>query len=76
MKNIQSTQLKGCMIRSEFQWTLQGEKPSTYFCSLEKNAITKTIYKLKNEDDSEITDQTYILNTISSYYQSLYKKIK
>ena len=77
IKNIQSTQLKGCMIRSKFQWTLQGEKPSKYFLGLEKNnAITKTIYKLKNEDDSEITDQTCILNTIASYYQSLFKQKK
>ena len=39
--NIQSTHLKGYMLRSKFQWTLQGEKPARYFCSLEKyNAIT------------------------------------
>ena len=48
INNIQSTHLKGYMLRSKFQWTLQGKKPARYCCSLEKNnAITTSIYKLK-----------------------------
>ena len=48
INNIKSANLKGSMIRSKVQWTLQGEKSSKYFCSLEiNNAISKTIYKFK-----------------------------
>ena len=36
INDIQSTQWKGCMIRSKFRWILQGEKPTKYLCSLEK----------------------------------------
>ena len=42
-------ELKGLILRSRVKWIEEGEKPSKYFCSLEKrNYINKTVTKLVN----------------------------
>ena len=44
--NIRETKMKGHYIRSRVQWLQLGEKPSKYFCSLEKqNCINRTLKK-------------------------------
>ena len=41
LENIRKDKLNGIMIRSRAQWLSEGEKPSKYFCSLEKFYYTK-----------------------------------
>ena len=53
--------LKGNMIRSRAKWLSEGEKPSRYFCALEKHLyMEKTIRKLVTDDGKVIHDHTKI----------------
>ena len=50
-----------------------GDKPSTFFLSLEKSkAKNKYISKLVNDQGHTITDQTEILNEQCQFYKTLY----
>ena len=44
---------EGVQCRARVQWQVEGERPSRYFCSLEKyNALQKYIPQLKIKDNS------------------------
>ena len=61
------------MLRSRANWIEHGEKPSKYFCSLEKrNYINKNVTKIVDNAGNIHTDQKIILNQISLFYQNLY----
>ena len=50
-----------------------GEKNNSYFLGLEKQRqIKKSINKLIDENNENITDQMHILSPIKSYYEKLY----
>ena len=58
LQNIREQKLKGEFVRSRLKWISDGEKPSKYFCGLEKKTILKkTIRKLELCDETVITDQ-------------------
>ena len=60
--DIRHEKLRGHMIRSRAQYIDQDEKPSKYFCALEKhNYVSKIICNLELEHGSNITDQEEIL---------------
>ena len=74
LQDIRHEKLKGYMIRSKAQHIDQGEKPTKYFCGLEKhNYTSKTISQVEKEDGSVITNQTEILQEIENYYKKLYE---
>ena len=74
LENIRSEKLKGHMIRSRANWLVEGEKPSKYFCTLEKHLYTeKTIGKLVTDDGKIIHDQNKILEEVKLFYQNLFK---
>ena len=59
-------------MRSKCKWIESGEKPSKYFCALEKrNYVSKNIVKLESQD-RQITDQNEMLHEIKAFYQNLY----
>ena len=67
-------QMEGLIIRTEANWIENGEKPSKYFCSLEKrNFVNKNIVKVVNDKNESVTNQEEILNEIKLFYQVLYK---
>ena len=62
------------MIRSKAQYIDQGEKPTKYFCGLEKhNYTSKIIGQVQKDDGSIIVNQTEILKEIEIFYINLYK---
>ena len=62
------------MIRSRAQWLSESEKPSKYFCSLEKfYYMEKTVKRVVDDDGNVITSQKEILNKLKKYYQNLFK---
>lgn len=72
--NIRQEKLKGHMVRSRAQYIDEGEKPTKYFCALEKhNYVSKIICSLEQEDGTKITDQDEILKETKMFYENLYK---
>ena len=65
--------LKGIILRAKAKWIEEGEKPTKYFCMLEKrNYINKTITEIFDENGNTITLQEEILNEIKNFYKKLY----
>ena len=72
--DIRNDKLKGHMIRSKAQYIDKGEKPTKYFCGLEKhNYTSKIIGQVEKEDGSIIVNQTEVLKEIEIFYINLYK---
>ena len=78
VEKFEQVEAEGAMIRARANWQLHGEKPSKYFCNLEKyNALQKYIPELKVKDEkgteNVVTDQKTIDKEIKSFYSKLYK---
>lgn len=73
LETIRKEYMQGVLVRTRAKWIEEGEKPTKYFCSLEKrNFLNKTISKLDNQ--GMITqDQGEILKQVELYYQDLYR---
>ena len=72
---LRTEKLKGHMIRSRAEWLCESEKPSKYFCALEKHLYSeKTIRKLVTGDRNIINDQVKILEEVKKFYQNLFRK--
>ena len=66
--------MKGHFVRSRLKWLSDGEKPTKFFCNLEKRNYTeKTIRKLELSDGTIIVDQTKILQEVKKFYGHLFK---
>ena len=73
VEQLQKEKMKGSIIRSRVKWNIDGEKPTRFFCGLEKsNTISKTVQKIIKDDGSEITNQKQILEEIKTFYETLY----
>ena len=74
LENIRKHELNGVILRAGARWIEEGEKPTKYFCNLEKrNYVNKTVSKLINHNGNDITEQKQILNEIKHFYDDLYK---
>ena len=72
--DIRNDKLKGFMIGSKAQYIDQGEKPTKYFCGLEKhNYTSKIIGQVEKDDGSIIMELTEILKEADLFYRSLYE---
>ena len=61
-------------IRSKCDWYEHGEKSNKKFKNLEKQRGAQNTIKKLIIDDTEVTDQTCILNHIKDFYEALFKK--
>ena len=69
--------MNGVRIRSRVKWLAEGERPSKFFCNLEKyNYVEKTIKKVCNDQGKLIFDQKLILAEIKNFYSKLFAKQK
>ena len=74
LEQMRKSKLKGELIRSRIRWLSEGEKPSKYFCNLEKkNFLAKTIRSVQLENGSQVLHQEEILKCVGQYYQRLFK---
>ena len=70
---LRRKKMDGHFIRSRAQFIEEGEKPSKFFCNLEKNNFTsKIIPKLEMPDGSIISNQKEILKQTKYFYENLY----
>ena len=73
LEKIRDIAIQGTVIRSRAQWLNEGERPSKYFCSLEKyNYAEKTIRCVKLDSGKKITDQKDILKEVQHFYSKLF----
>ena len=73
LEEFRAEYMRGLLVRSKAKWMEDGEKPSKYFCALEKrNYINKNITKLIDGTGSNIVDQADILQEVKSFYVNLY----
>jgi exonuclease III len=76
--NFEKNEAKGALIRARLNWQIDGEKPSRYFCNLEKfNSLQKYIPKLRVKDDNNkeiiVTKQKKVEGETRKFYANLYK---
>ena len=70
---IRDERIKGAQIRARSIKLNEGEKPSSYFLSLEKaNYINKTMLEIHDLKDNLIKDRKGILKAQKDFYQKLY----
>ena len=73
LENIRKHKLRGQIVRARAKWIEEGEKPSTYFCSLEaRNFTSKQIPKIEKENGIVIDKQDKILEELKDFYKYLY----
>ena len=73
LKLIRQDKIEGLSTRAKAKWHLEGEKPTNYFCNLEKfHRSEKTMEKLILDNKEEITDIKDIVNEQKRYYETLY----
>ena len=71
LMSIRKVNLKGAMIRAKAEAYCNFEKPTRYFCNLEKrNYANKVIHRLKHKD-RVITNQQEILDITKHFYSKL-----
>ena len=64
---------KSLIFRSRVKWVEEGEKNTRYFYNLEKSRFkAKTVYKLINDQNQEVTSTKEILEMEREHYQNLY----
>ena len=55
VERFEKAEAEGAMVTTRLKWNVEGEKPSKYFCGLEKyNALQKYIPSLKVKDETAI----------------------
>ena len=61
-------------IRNKCDWYEQDEKSTNFFLNLEKQQSVQNTIKKLIIDDTEVIDQTCLLNHIKDLYEALFKK--
>ena len=65
--------MEGVLVRARAKIIEDNEKPTNFFCNLEKyNYTSKIVSKLETNDGQIITDQFDILNETKRFYEDLY----
>ena len=73
LKNIRKSKIQGFLVRARAKIIEDDEKPSNFFCNLEKhNYTSKIIPKLETNNEKIVTDQHEILNETNIFYEDLY----
>ncbi len=73
LEEFRKEHMKGVLVRSRARWIEEGERPSRYFCGLEKrNFVNKNIIRLVGGNGGNIIEQKDILQEVKTFYMNLY----
>ena len=73
LNTIRKHKMRGILVRSRAQIIEDDEKPTNFFCNLEKhNYVSKIISKLETSSGKVIKDQFEILDETKQFYENLY----
>ena len=76
LRTIREKRIEGVILRSRARWISEGEKPTSYFCNLEKrHYISKGMAKLNDKHGNVLHDQRDILMEVKGFYEQLYEEI-
>ena len=71
VEDFAKSDLEGALCRARAKWQVDGEKPSKFFCALEKfNALQKYIPELKLKNNK---NQKIIVTRLIYYYVTAYR---
>ncbi len=71
---LREKKMEGVLLRSRARWIADGEKVTSYFCSLEKrNYVNKRIIKLEC-NGTTIYDENKIVKEVNCFYKKLYEE--
>ena len=74
LQNIRKSKMQGFLVNARAKIIEDDEKPSNFFCNLEKhNYSSKIIPKLETNNGKLVIDQHEILNETKLYYEDLYE---
>ena len=76
LEKLREPILRGSLIRSRARWVEHGEKPSRYFCNLEKRNYTSKVINRVETEDKVVTEPKEILIEQANYYKKLYSSTK
>ncbi len=77
LQRLREFKTRESILKTKATWMKEGEKCTKYFCNLEKKEYTeKLMYKLKRDDNSEVTNLKDILNEQLKFYKNLYSENK
>ncbi len=72
LENIREASIRATMIRSRARWVEMGEKPTHYFCNLEKRNYTNKAITVLQVGNKTITELPEILKEQANFYKDLY----
>ena len=73
IENLNEYEAQGAAIRCKANYSVMGERPTRYFCALEKNNATSRYISRLNINGRISRNQKEIENEIFRYYKTLYK---
>ena len=72
LEKLREPNIRGMMVRSRANWVEHGEKPSKYFCQLEKRHYTSRIINRLEIDGKVVSNPKEILVEQAAFYKRLY----
>ena len=74
LRLLRQQKIEGMIVRSKIKWIQEGERPSKYFCHLEKrNFVQKHLSFIEKEDGEVLFDQDEIVKETKDFYEKLYE---
>ena len=71
LKSLRENRLRGVLLRARAQSYVDFEKPTKYFCNLEKQNYTSKVVNKVRTSNRMITNQQDILKELKSFYKNL-----
>ena len=70
---IRAERLAGVLVRSRGRWIEEGERPTKYFCGLEKRQYTKKYISSLEINGIQQNDQVAIMNYLKHFFEDVYQ---
>ena len=73
-EEMRKTKLEGAIIRSRVRWQEDGERPTAYFCKLERRNVTSKLIASLKIGNEIVTGQDEILDRFRIHFARLFKQ--
>ena len=73
---LRKRRMEGILVRAKARWIELGERPSRYFCGLEKRQYTQKYIGSLEINGDDCNDQAAIMNYLQELFQDIYRPTK